>query len=89
MKTLKHWKIRLKWMLRRLKRSLRQTDSRMQETRPTPESPKTTQPTEDSPRIVRLLYRILRALALILRVGLLIREFLRLILRNFQHSAKN
>lgn len=85
MKKRKQWKIRLKWTLRRLRRNLRQMMTALCRTEPDSGE----QSPEKRKRLMRLGYRILKGLIRILRVILLIRELVRLILKNFQHSAKN
>lgn len=77
MKTQTNWTVRIRWTIRRLKRSL------AKKTVLTPEE------RQKLTHLARLANRLTRLLILILRVWLLIRELFRLILRSFQSSGKN
>ena len=77
MKTQTNWTVRIRWTIRRLKRSL------AKKTVLTPEE------RQKLTHLARLAIRLTRLLILILRVWLLIRELFRLILRSFQSSGKN
>lgn len=77
MKKLKIWKVRLKWTLRNLLRRLRTLD------------PQTEAEKKRLLRLIRLLRRILSMVILLLRALTLIRELIRLLLRNFQRSGRN
>lgn len=77
MKTQTNWTVRIRWTIRRLKRSL------AKKTVLTPEE------RQKLTHLARLAIRLTRLLILILRGWLLIRELFRLILRSFQSSGKN
>lgn len=78
MKKLKIWKVRLRWTLRNLSRRLRTLDPQTE-----------TEKKKRLLRLIRLLRRLLSMVILLLRTLALIRELIRLFLRNFQRSERN
>ncbi|HBF15283.1 MAG TPA: hypothetical protein DDW30_06325 [Clostridiales bacterium] len=78
MKKLRIWRIRLRWILRKLSRRLRTLD------------PQTDAETKRRLlRLTRLIRRLLRLVILLLRLLMLLRDLIRLILRSFQRSERS